>query len=246
MKTTTSIQPRSTARFRSTAWVAASALACTAALLASCAVPRAEPEADPTANFVAHSESGGLMIDRNLDGRRVLVTDGSGGLFSDGPQLVARSGDTTLAAFWVKDTGHLSIRHSTDRSAPVVGRVRTTWDGGLLRLVLETSDGRKYATSRFRRIDLQREPEALGQGDESLLDVAGIYQAVFRDDAGRPLGWLRVRIDPSRQFVHVYEGDVPPSLDPSLLTGATALLEADVSDLEGHAENPYIGDAGRR
>lgn len=218
-------------------------LACAgAALLTSCSLPHALADIDPTADFAAHSEEEGLVVDRNTDGRHVLVTDAHLGVFRSGPQLVVQSGDTPVAGLWVKDTDHLTVRRSLDVDAPLVGRVQATWENGLLRLVLKSADGDTYATSRFRRMDLRREPEALGEEDESELDLDGTYQAVFRDTSGRPVGWMRVRIDPSRQFVHVYTGDVPRALDPSLVTGAAALLDADVTDLELHSANPYIGN----
>ena len=212
------------------------------ALLSSCAVPRALPDIDPTADFAAHAAREGLVVDRNTDGRKVLVTDADGGLFARGPQLVVRSDGTTVAGIWLRDTDHLIVRRAADVDAPLVGRVQATWENGLLRLVLKSAEGETYATSRFRRMDLQREPEALGEEDESLLDVDGTYQTVLRDAAGLPVGWLRVRIDPSRQYVHVYYGDLPHSLDPTLVTAATALLDVNVTDLEEHAENPYIGN----
>lgn len=237
-----SADPRRRRRQRSRSWWLAT-LACAAtALLAACAVPRALPDVDPGVDFAAHADTDGLVVDRNTDGRRVLVTDANTALFRSGPQLVVQSGDTTVAGLWLKDDDHLTVRRSTDAGAPLVGRVQATWENGLLRLVLKTADGETYATSRFRRMDAQRQPKALGEEDESLLDVDGSYQAVFRDASGRPVGWLRVRIDPSRQFVHVYYGEVPRSLDPTLVTAAAALLDADVNDLEEHAANPYIGN----
>lgn len=239
---TSSADPPDDQRPRVARQCAAILAAALAATLASCSVPRALPDLDPSADFAAHTAENGLVVDRNLDGRRVLVAEAPAGPFARGPQLVVQSGDTTVAGIWLRDTDHLIVRRAADADAPLVGRVQATWDKGLLRLVLKSADGQTYATSRFRRMDIQREPEALGEEDQSLLDVDGTYQAVFRDAAGLPVGWLRVRIDPSRQFVHVYYGDLPHSLDPTLVTAAAALLDANVTDLETHATNPYLGD----
>ena len=223
-------------------WLCTAAGVVGAILLAGCAIPPAHEAIDPQTDFAAHGESQGLVIDRNTDGSTGVVTAGHATPFSRGPQMLVQSGGVTVAALWLRDLDHVAVRHSSDASAPVTGWVESSWSGRKLRLTLHTADGTTYTTSRFRRVEPRRVPPALEEDAEMRFDVDGVYVADLRNDKGRQVGWLRVQIDPSSQPARVYDGELPHSVDPALLTAATTLLDVDVSDLKQHTTDVHLGN----
>jgi hypothetical protein len=209
-------------------------------LLAGGAAPLRAMAVDPDADFAAHLEHRGMVIDR-MEGNESAVLKPDGSWFSN--RYLLRSDGKTIAALRFKDPDHITVRQSADPTAPVVGRVEGTWDNGALRLTLQPADGPAYTLGRFHRIDYTSRPALLGSTSTStILGVRGLYRAELRDAHGNTVGWLRLRITSPEGGTHIYDGSLPASLDGPLATAAVELVDADVDRLERDVIDVYQGD----
>ena len=162
--------------------------------LASCAAPLRALATDPNVGFSAHLDHQGLVIDQAHNGEpAVLVPAGS--LFSSGPNFLLQSAGKTLAALWLEDSAHATVRRTADPSSPLIGRVKATWHQSAIELTLMPADGPTLQLGRFHRVDSPRD-NILGVGASTVLDLRGMYLAQLRDPQGTSTGWLRVRISP--------------------------------------------------
>jgi hypothetical protein len=208
--------------------------------LAGCAAPRHAVAADPEVDFAAHVGHRGLIVDRMSGGHSaVLVPDGV--WFSN--RYLLHSDGRTIAALWLKDPSHVTVRESADPTAPVLGRVFANWDESALRLTLQPAAGPPYTLGRFRRVDATSRPVLLESADMSTItDVRGWYRAELRDQRGTPVGWLSVRITSPEGGMRTYDGNLPAALDGPLAAAAVELVNADVDDIESHVTDVYLGN----
>lgn len=209
--------------------------------LASCAAPLHAISTEPNVDFTAHLEHQGLVVDQAHNGEpAVLVPAGS--LFSSGPNFLLQAGGNTLAALWVQDPGHITVRRTADSASPVIGRVEATWDHGAIRLALQPVDGPPMQTGRFHRIDGPRIPEVLSTQATTVLDVRGMYLAKLHDAKGDDAGWLRARISPYQDARRIYDAALPASVSEPLAAAAVVLVNSDVSYIRDHAVDVYLGN----
>jgi len=209
-------------------------------LIAGCAAPLRAITVEPDVDFAAHTERHALVVDRMGDGDPAVLLPHTG-WFTENPFLLEQDGKT-VAAVWVKDNAHVTVRQEPDRSSPVTGRVEATRQDGAIRLSFTLADGSTYGTGRFHRVDFSSGPAFLGVPANTVLDVRGMYRAEVRDVHGQPIGWLRVRVDPPEGTFRVYDGDLPPALDGPLGVAAAELVNVDVDDMAAHATDVYIGN----
>ncbi len=195
---------------------------------------------DPDVDFAAHTAHRGLIIDRMVGGSPAVLVPHPG-WFTDNPVLLEDNGET-IAAMWLKDLAHATVRNAPDRGAPVTGRVETTRQDGAIRLAFALADGETYGTGRFHRVDFASGAPFLGSDVTTVLDVRGLYRAEVRDAQGNPIGWLRVRIEPPEGALRIYDGVLPPALDGAVGAAAVELVNLDVDDIEGHAVDVYQGN----
>jgi hypothetical protein len=210
-------------------------------VLASCASPLRAVPVDPGVDFAAHVEHRGLVIDR-AHGPEPAVLVPAGSLFSRGPNYLLEADGKTLAALWVKDLAHVTVRRTADPAGPVLGRVGASWKEGAIRLTLTPADGPALQTGRFHRVDGPGPPELLTSDFGTVLDERGMYLAELRDEKGNAIGWLRVRISPYQAARRIYDADLPPSVPEPLATAAVALVNANIRESENHAVDVYLGN----
>jgi hypothetical protein len=210
--------------------------------VAGCAMRTHAVPVDPQVDFAAHEGHRGLVVDRAPGGDpAVLVTPGKLP-FSSGPDYLLQDDGKTIAALWVKDPAHVTVRASADHSTPVIGRVQAHWIGGAINLTLDPANGPELHTGVFKRIDGPEYPKTLSSQATTVLDVRGMYEAELRDPSGAPVGWLRVRISPYMAASRIYDGDLPPSVQEPLATAAVALIDSDVDYIQGHTTDVYLGN----
>lgn len=212
-------------------------------VLASCASPspvHAVP-VDPGVDFAAHSEHRGLVVDR-AQGAAPAVLVPAGSLFSRGPNYLLEADGKTLAALWVKDLDHVTVRRTADPAGPAIGHVEASWKEGAIRLTLTPADGPALQTGRFHRVDGPGIPDLLTMDFGTVLEERGMYLAELRDEKGTPVGWLRIRISPYQGARRVYDAALPPSVPEPLATAAVALVNANIRESENHAVDVYLGN----
>ncbi len=210
-------------------------------VLASCASAPHTVPVDPRVNFAAHVEHRGLVIDR-ARGEEPAVVVPAGSLFSEGPNYLLEADGKTLAALWLKDLAHVTVRRTADPASPVIGRVQASWKDGAIRLTLEPADGPPLQTGRFHRVDGPGFPDLLTADFRTLLDERGMYLAEIRDEKGTVTGWLRVRISPFQGARRVYDAVLPAAVSEPLATAAVALVNANLRSSENQAVDVYLGD----
>lgn len=196
-------------------------------LLAGCAVPTMHVEPERATDFTAHLESTGLVIDHGTDGRRVLTRSLGWLTLSGDTDIELDSTAGAIAELSMPNADHLTV-HPAAPGASRCEHVDTSWKDGFLRLQLRTLDGRRYTTSRFRRIDSRDAADALSD-QMRMAAVDGSYRAILRDGSGAQVGWLRLRLDRDGHPVsRIYDGSIPPSIDPALVDAAIVLLNRDI------------------
>lgn len=212
-----------------------------ALILPGCATRVVVP-VDPKVDFAAHVEHRGLVVDRGLGGEPAVLEPARTLPFSSGPTFLLQAHDETLAALWVKDPAHVTVRQTPDPAAPVIGRVEAHWNAGAINLTLRPGDGPELHTGLFERTDGPGIPSVLRWNANTVLDVRGMYEADLFDTSGARVGWLRVRISPYLGAGRIYDGVLPPSLPESLATAAFELVDSDVDYIEDHAVDVYQGN----
>ena len=206
-----------------------------------CASMRAVP-VDPGVDFAAHVEHRGLVIDRAQGGEPAVLVPVAALPFTSGSTFLLQAQGKTIAALWVKDPAHVTVRQTSDPNAPVIGRVEAHWNAGAINLTFKPVGGQELQTSVFERTDGFGLPATLSSQATTVLDVRSMYRADLRDATGAPAGWLRVRISPNMAASRVYDGVLPPSVQEPLATAAVALVDSDVEYIEGHAVDVYLGN----
>jgi len=211
-------------------------------LVAACTARPVEVPVEPGVDFAAHVEHRGLVVDRAQGGRPAVLVPAPTLPFTSGPTYLLQADRKTIAALWVKDAGHVTVRQTGDRTAPVIGRVEAHWNHGAISLTLKPVDAPELRTGEFERTDGPSRPGVLSSQATTLPDIRGMYQADLRDSTGAPAGWLRVRISPYLAASRVYDGALPPSVQEPLATAAVALVDSEVDYIEDHATDMYLGN----
>ena len=217
------------------AWLIASMF-----VLASCASAPHAVSVDPGVDFAAHVEHRGLVIDR-ARGEKPAVLVPAGSLFSNGPDhlLQVQADGKTLAALWITDLAHVTVRRTADPDGPVMGSVEASWKEGAIQLTLKPADGPALQTGRFHRVDGPELPDLLTSNISTTLDERGTYRAELRDGQGNSIGWLRVGISPFTAGRRVYDAALPSSQVVSQFC-AGALTEATLSRTVPTGMTPYV------
>lgn len=210
-------------------------------LVAGCVAKPLDVPIDPGVDFAAHVEHRGLVVDRAQGGQAAVLAPASTLPFTSGPTYLLQADGKTMAALWVKDAGHVTVRQTGDPAAPVIGRVIAHWNRGAISLTLVPVDGPELRTGVFERTAGPSHPDVLTQG-ATILDGRGIYQAELHDPTGASAGWLRVRITPYMAASRIYDGVLPASVQEPLATAAIALVDSDVDYIENHAADVYLGN----
>ena len=108
---------------------------------------------DPKVDFAAHVEHSELVVDRAQGGAPAVLVPARTLPFSSGPTFLLQAQDKTIAALWVKDPAHVTVRQTSDPAAPVIGRVEAHWNAGAINLTLRPVDGPELHTGVFERTD---------------------------------------------------------------------------------------------
>jgi hypothetical protein len=211
-------------------------------MITGCTLGNLDVPVDPRVDFAAHAEHRGLVVDRSPGGEPAVLVPAPTLPFSAGPTYLLQAKDKTIAALWVKDPAHVTVRQTSDPTAPVIGRVEAHWNHGAINLTLEPVNGLELQSSVFERIAGTFHPAVLSWYATTVLDVRGVYLADLRDQTGAAAGWLRVSISPYMAAPRIYDGVLPPSVQESLAIAAVALIDSDVDYIEGRAVNPYLGN----
>lgn len=207
-------------------------LICTLVLCSACMSWPGPAPTDPSADFVAHPGYRGLVVDRMNSGQQAVLVRAPSAPSSAGPDYVLEVDGQPIAALWVADHNHVTVRGRPDATAPLVGEVLASWEHGAIRLTFRSAGGSVVYTSPFDRIDSQNSPTTL---DRELLsvsqDLPGIYRAELRNAQNARVGWLRVRILPYQGLPRDYDGVVPGPINGPLAAGAVALVDSEIDSI---------------
>lgn len=232
--------PRRLPRRRTIAVRGAATVAVVISLSNGCSLLPKSRLADPSIDFAAHPGYRGLVVDRMEGGQTAVLVRAHSTPSSAGPTHLLQTDGTTIAALWVADHNHITVRQTPDAAAPFVGDVLASWRHGALRLTFHSADGASFHTSRFDRIDGEQFPNILDREMYSVMDLPGVYRAELRDARNVPVGWLRVRILPYQGLPRDYTADVPGPLNGPLAVGAVALVDSEIDSIID--QNAFPGD----
>jgi len=206
---------------------------------AGCAVGGVRVPVDPAANFAAHAEGRGIVVDRMDHGQQaILVANGS--MFSRRPPFLLEEGRQDVAALWFDGARIVVGDGGGEAVDPPIGDVDPSWSHGAIHLTFRPSGHEPLHTGAFHRVGWGS-PELLGQQATNVLDLHGVYRAEVRDAEERPVGWMRVEIGRYGPVARVYDGELPSSINGPLAVAGVEQLESDIDWVEQHAINPYIG-----
>ncbi len=197
---------------------------------------------DAGVDFAAHAAHRGLVVDEMPGASPAVLVPAGWQSWTGGPRFLLQAHDQTIAALWFPEPDQMIVRQTADRHAPLIGEVDAAWKHGAIRLTLKPANGAPFQTGAFDRIDGRMATAALGPQVYTVLDVRGVYRAELHDARGGPAGWLRVQISPHQAATHIYDGVLPASLNGPLATAAVAILDSDVTYIEDHAVNVYLGN----
>ena len=205
-----------------------------------CVAAAAHVPVDPGANFTAHTESSGIVVDRMDDGQRGRLVPNSIP-FTHRPPFLVEEGDRKVAALW-RDGSTFVVRPPTGgEDAHAMGTVTAEWIDHGIHFTFHPATGDALHTGAFHRQGWSG-PELLGQQVSNILELPGVYFAEVRDPANNPVGWMRVEIGRYGPTLRLYNASLPASISGPLALAAFQRIDSDIDWVEQHAVNPYIGN----
>ena len=212
---------------------------------AASAIGAAEPTLDRPPTFVAHDVHGGLAVDQ-MNGGQPAVASAPGWLRLPGqPALVMEDGKRGETALWVTAPATVVVRKGSSQNAPLDGRVTPSWENESIRLSIEPADGPALKSDVFEREDVGAGPRELTRSALLSSDVEGSYRAVLRTPAGRPVGWLRVRVSTHGAWPVRYEAVLPPEVDEGLALASAEALDSEIDWIEQQSFGAHRGPMRR-
>jgi len=209
------------------------ALAVAIVLVNGCAALPTAASVEPGVDFAAHRGVSGIVLDRMENGQTAVLAPADSSPSSRGPTYLLEADGKTIAALWVTEGDHVTVRQTADPTGPVVGQVWASWEQGAMRLTFEPPGGVSDHTGSFYRRNVDsEEPPALGNNMLSVHDLPGVYHANLRDSQNAKVGWLRVNVGQYMAASHTYDGVLPAPLDGPLAAGAVALIESQIAHVE--------------
>lgn len=205
----------------------------------ACALAAPRVPLDPAANFTAHVDTRGLVVDRMADGERARVVPKRA--FFSSP-LVVEEGQKDVATLSSEGADTVVSVANRDGDDPAIGDVKAEWSDGAIDLTFAPRDHAVYHTTPFRRVNPWRTPQLLGQPADNVVELPGRYVADVQSADGRRVGWLSVEIAEGGSVSRLYEGELPASLNGPLAVAAVERLNEEVDWVEQHAINPYLGN----
>jgi hypothetical protein len=205
----------------------------------ACALPAPRVSLDPAANFTAHVEARGIVVDRMADGEHARVV-AKGAFFR--PRLVVEEGRKDVAMLSPEGSDTIVSVATSGGDDPTIGDVKAEWTHGAIDLTFAPNGHAAYRTTPFRRVNPWRTPQLLGQPADNVVELPGRYVADVESADGRRVGWLSIEIADGGPVSRLYEGDLPPSINGPLAVAAVERLNEEVDWVEQHAINPYVGN----
>jgi hypothetical protein len=206
-------------------WVLERSWLVVAAAMVSCAAiaplgPIVRPTTvDPNATLVGSEEHGGIVFSRLSDGATGELQPAT-----FGPTQVVRVNGQDIA--WITiGQQDVTVRGGAAANAPVIGRVVSSWDDQAIRLSIE-SKGKPVATSEVFRSGVGSGQILLSRDATMALDLKGAFTSPLLGPDGKPVGWLRVRINGIGATS--YEGAMPPAVTDPMAAAAVAALQHEV------------------
>jgi len=218
-------------------------LAAGAVLTQGCIALHRPVPVDPDATFAVHLEHSGLAIDRLARGRSGEVRPAAWVRRPGAPSFVLVADGQPIAALW-PTTDRVVVRSATSAEAPLVGEVASSWDDGAIRLALQPAGGPAFRSDPFAREGGGTGPAMLTRWAQTVIDVRGTYRATLRDSSGAAVGWLRTRISPYQEASRIFDGALPPAIQPELAVAAATALNGEIDWIEAHAINLYRDGSG--
>jgi hypothetical protein len=174
---------------------------------------------DPNASFVARERHPGFALERLPDG-------GTGELVpaTFGPTQIVRVGQQDVA--WLSvGPQEIVVRGGAADDAPVLGRVVSSWQDQAVRLSIEPK-GQPVVTSEAFRSGVGSGQILLSRDATMALDLKGAFTSPLLGADGKPVGWLRVRINGIGATS--YEGAMPKGVSDAMAAAAMAALQKEV------------------
>lgn len=205
----------------------------------ACALPPPRVPLDPTANFTAHVEARGIVVDRMANGEHARLVPKRA--FFSSP-LAVKEGHAEVATLAADGPDTVVSVAGRDGADPEIGDVKAEWRHGAIDLTFAPRDQAAYHTTPFRRVDPWRTPHLLGQPAENVVQLPGRYVADVESSDGTRVGWLSVEISEDGPVTRLYEGELPASINGPLAVAAVERLNEEVDWVEQHAIDPHLGD----
>ena len=203
----------------------------------ACALTPPHVRLDPAANFTAHVDARGIVVDRMAGGERARVVQELA--FRAWP-LAVEEGRKDVAI--ITSAGAATTVSATGGDGRPLGDVEAQWTDGAIHLTFAPRGQAVYRTTPFRRVNPWRTPRLLGQPADDIVELPGRYVADIESADGRRVGWLKVEIADGGAVARLYVGDLPASINGPLAVAAVERLNEEVDWVEQHAVDPYLGN----
>jgi hypothetical protein len=196
-----------------------------AATVAGCAAisptgPLVRPTTvDPNATLVGREEHGGIAFSRLSDGATGELAPATFGA----TQTVRVNGQDVA---WITvGQDEVTVRGGAAANAPVLGRIVSSWTDQAIRLSIEPK-GKPVVKSDVFRSGVGSGQILLSRDATMALDLKGAFTSPLIGADGKPVGWLRVRINGIGATS--YEGAMPTSVPDPMAAAAVAALQHEV------------------
>jgi hypothetical protein len=214
-------------------------------VFAAVSAGRAEPAMSAPPTFAAHEIHGGLAIDRMDGGKSGVATAPAWIRLPGKPDFVVKDGKGEEAALWITAPSTVVVRKGASNDAPLDGRIEPRWDDEAIRLRIEPAHGPALESDVFEREDVGAGPRKLSRTALLSTDVQGSYRAVLRDPAGKPAGWMRVKVTTHGGSPTRFEAALPAQVDEGLAVASAAALGEEVDYIDAEAYGAHRGPMRR-